>query len=125
MAEQLEPPELFDLFVRHREALGMEVIGLSAEGRRAAADAALRSSNHLIALVADRDLTGRGVEVEMFGRTAQAPGGPGAAVARDRRAARRRADLPDARTAGSCVMYPPCTIEPTGDRRADVAPSRS
>ncbi len=51
----------------------------------------------MIALVADRDFTGRGVEVEMFGRSALDPRRSGAALAHDRRAAHRHADVHDAR----------------------------
>jgi lauroyl/myristoyl acyltransferase len=118
VAEQLEPPELFDLFVRHREALGMQVIGLSSEGvgqrlRRAIA------SNHLIALVADRDLTGRGVEVEMFGQVRKLPAGP-ALLSLATGAPLVVAPVYQTEDGWRCVMYPPCTIEPSGNRRDDV-----
>jgi KDO2-lipid IV(A) lauroyltransferase len=38
--------------------------------------AALLAENWLVALVADRDLSGRGVEVEMFGGSRRLPAGP-------------------------------------------------
>lgn len=118
VAERLEPPELFDLFVRHREALGMEVLGLSSEGVGRRLKEAL-GTNHLLALVADRDLTGRGVEVEMFGRTRKLPAGP-ALLSLATGAPLVVAPIYQTEDAWKCVMFPPCTIEPTGSRRADV-----
>jgi KDO2-lipid IV(A) lauroyltransferase len=76
VAEVLEPRRLAELFVRHREELGMRVVPL-AEGTHVGQQLAkLLSDNWLVALVADRDLSGRGVEVEMFGRTRRVPAGP-------------------------------------------------
>ena len=118
VAEQLEPPELFDLFVRHREALGMQVLGLSSEGVGQKLQQAI-ASNRLIALVADRDLTGRGVEVEMFGRTRRLPAGP-ALLSLATGSPLVVAPVYQTEVGWRCVMYPPCTIEPSGNRRADV-----
>ncbi len=74
VAEPLEPPELFDWFVRTRAALGMRVIPLSA---RAAGEVlqALRA-NEAVCLLCDRDLTGDGVAVDFFGERTTLPGGP-------------------------------------------------
>lgn len=77
VAEVLKPPRLADLFVRHREELGMRIVPL-AEGTHVGQRlAALLAENWLVALVADRDLSGRGVEVEMFGAKRRLPAGPG------------------------------------------------
>ncbi|GIV00269.1 MAG: hypothetical protein KatS3mg014_1884 [Actinomycetota bacterium] len=75
VAEVLRPRRLTDLFIRHREALGMRILPLergSGLGRRLAA---LLAENRIVALVADRDLTGRGIEVEMFGAPRRLPTG--------------------------------------------------
>jgi KDO2-lipid IV(A) lauroyltransferase len=74
VAEPLEPPELFDWFVRTRAALGMRVIPLSA---RAGGEVlqALRA-NDAVCLLCDRDLTGDGVDVDFFGERTTLPGGP-------------------------------------------------
>lgn len=74
VAEELRPRRLFELFVEHREALGMKIVGLS--GHVGTQLKALLAQNHMVALVADRDLTGRGIEVEMFGATRKIPAGP-------------------------------------------------
>lgn len=76
VAENLRPPRLAELFLRHREALGMEILVLK-EGRDTGLRLAqLLAENSLVALVADRDLGGRGVDVEMFGATRKLPAGP-------------------------------------------------
>jgi phosphatidylinositol dimannoside acyltransferase len=76
VAEELKPRSVFELFLRHRRALGMGIVPLS-EGRRVGEILVNRlSQNEIITLVADRDLTGRGVEVEMFGAKRLLPAGP-------------------------------------------------
>jgi phosphatidylinositol dimannoside acyltransferase len=76
VAEQLRPRPIFDQFLRHREALGMRIVPLTAEGSTGIELATLLADNWLVALVADRDLGGRGVDVEMFGATRRLPAGP-------------------------------------------------
>jgi lauroyl/myristoyl acyltransferase len=76
VAELLRPERLFRLFLEHREALGMRIVPLDDD--RGVGDELVKliGENELIALVADRDLRGRGVEVEMFGETRRMPAGP-------------------------------------------------
>lgn len=81
VAERLEPASLFDRFVAYRERLGMEVLPLTG-GESAFGTLALRLRvGGLVCLVADRDLTSSGVEVDLLGRPAMLPAGP-AALAR-------------------------------------------
>jgi KDO2-lipid IV(A) lauroyltransferase len=87
VAERLKPAALFDRFVEFRESLGMEVLPLTGGERppfEVLADR-LRSGGTL-ALLADRDLTSTGLEVEFFGAAARMPAGP-AALALDTGAA--------------------------------------
>ncbi|HEV2361778.1 MAG TPA: phosphatidylinositol mannoside acyltransferase [Acidimicrobiales bacterium] len=74
VAETLEPPELFKWFVAQRERLGLTILPPSAE-TSAILSRTLREGK-LIGLVADRDLTGSGVEVDFFGETTTLPAGP-------------------------------------------------
>jgi phosphatidylinositol dimannoside acyltransferase len=76
VAEHLRPKRIFEQFVRHREALGMRIVPLTADKRAGIELAGLLADNWVIALVADRDLGGGGVEVEMFGATRRLPAGP-------------------------------------------------
>jgi KDO2-lipid IV(A) lauroyltransferase len=76
VAEELRPPRLSELFLRHREALGMRIVPLTKNGHVGQQLKQLLSENSVVALVADRDLTGRGIEVEMFGAPRRIPAGP-------------------------------------------------
>jgi KDO2-lipid IV(A) lauroyltransferase len=74
VVEELEPPELFDWFLRFRESLGMNIIPL---GPDAAAQVAAAAIDHeVVCLLSDRDIGGAGIEVEFFGETTKLPAGP-------------------------------------------------
>ncbi|GAA2538362.1 phosphatidylinositol mannoside acyltransferase [Winogradskya consettensis] len=77
VAERLKPEGLFERFVAYREKLGMEVIPLTG-GQRPPLDvlAEKATQGYAVALLADRDLTKSGVEVEFFGGRTRMPPGP-------------------------------------------------
>jgi KDO2-lipid IV(A) lauroyltransferase len=77
VAERLRPEAVFNRFVAYRESLGMEVFALD-RGQNAPAEhlAKRLRAGGIICLVADRDLTASGVEVDFFGGTAKMPAGP-------------------------------------------------
>jgi KDO2-lipid IV(A) lauroyltransferase len=77
VAERLQPESLYERFVAYRESLGMEVLPLTG-GERSPSDVLkgrLREGR-VVCLLADRDLTKRGIDVEFFGATARMPAGP-------------------------------------------------
>jgi len=74
VVEKIEPPELFDWFVDLRSALGMNVVPLGP-GAGTTVMRALKD-NHVVCLLADRDLQGGGAEVEFFGERTTMPAGP-------------------------------------------------
>ena len=76
VAEQLRPERLFRLFFEHRVGLGMTVVPLTEDRKSGEELVRLLGENHVIALVADRDLKDRGVVVEMFGAERRMPAGP-------------------------------------------------
>jgi phosphatidylinositol dimannoside acyltransferase len=79
VAERLKPESLFERFVEFRESLGMEVIPLTggeAPPFKILADR-LRSGG-VLCLLADRDLTSTGIDVDFFGQPARMPAGPAA-----------------------------------------------
>lgn len=82
VAERLEPAEVFDEFVRLREGIGLTIIPLDA-GREVFRDLvrAVRSGGRLVPLLADRDLTARGLEVDLLGERARVAAGPAALAA--------------------------------------------
>lgn len=75
VAERLKPETLYDRFVAYREGLGMEVLPHSGGSAFGTLARRLRDGG-LVCLVADRDLSAAGVEVDFFGETARMPAGP-------------------------------------------------
>ncbi|HLY34705.1 MAG TPA: phosphatidylinositol mannoside acyltransferase [Jatrophihabitantaceae bacterium] len=77
VAERLQPESLFDRFVEYRESLGMEVLALTG-GERPPADVLTERlrAGRSVCLVADRDLSRSGIEVQFFGEPTRMPGGP-------------------------------------------------
>lgn len=75
VAERLKPESLYDRFVAYRESLGMEVLPHNGGSSFGTLARRLRSGG-LICLVADRDLSASGVEVDFFGSAARMPAGP-------------------------------------------------
>jgi KDO2-lipid IV(A) lauroyltransferase len=116
--EEIEPRELYEFLLARRGAgRGVEAIPLS-RARRPMVEA-LRAGR-MVALAADRDLAGDGIEVKMFGHPTTLPAGPAAL----------------ALMTGRPLMLATCTREAperfvgrgwsveaelSGDRRADTA----
>jgi phosphatidylinositol dimannoside acyltransferase len=78
VAERLRPESLYERFVAYRESLGMEVLPLTG-GERSPSDVLkdrLHDGDRVVCLLADRDLTTRGIDVQFFGATARMPAGP-------------------------------------------------
>jgi KDO2-lipid IV(A) lauroyltransferase len=78
VAERLRPEALFDRFVSYREALGMEVVPLTGGGNPLSRLRSSIAAGRLVCLLADRDLTGNGLEVTLLDEPARLPGGPAA-----------------------------------------------
>lgn len=79
VAEKLDPPELFDAFVGFRESLGMEIIGV-APGEHVFGTLVQRARGRgvLVPLLADRDISGSGIEVQLGEGKALVAAGPAA-----------------------------------------------
>ncbi|MDH6539175.1 phosphatidylinositol mannoside acyltransferase [Streptomyces lavendulae] len=75
VAERLKPESLYDRFVAYRESLGMEVLPHSGGAAFGTLARRLRSGG-MVCLVADRDLSASGVEVDFFGARTRMPAGP-------------------------------------------------
>jgi phosphatidylinositol dimannoside acyltransferase len=79
VAERLKPESVYDRFVAFRKRLGMEVLPASGGTGNAFGVLAQRlQAGKMIGLVCDRDVTGRGMEVEFFGEKARMMGGAAA-----------------------------------------------
>ena len=115
--EEIEPRQLFEFLATHRGGSHVDLVPL--RDARRALTARLREGG-MVGIVGDRDLTGGGQPVEMFGHPTTVPTGPAFL------AVTHRATL----IAGRCLRTGPdrfrgegeiLDVPDTGDRRADVA----
>jgi lauroyl/myristoyl acyltransferase len=77
VAERLQPESLYKRFIDYRESLGFEVLPLSG-GERPPFEVLsdrLRAGG-VVCLMAERDLTRTGVQVDFFGEATRMPAGP-------------------------------------------------
>jgi KDO2-lipid IV(A) lauroyltransferase len=74
VAERLKPEKLFLKFLAYRQAMGMEVLPLDGKVLETLADRLRQGA--LVALVADRDLSRSGINVDFFGAPSRMPAGP-------------------------------------------------
>ena len=74
VAEVLKPRALFEKFLAYRQAIGMEVLPLDSRAFPTLIQRA--RDGKLVALVADRDLSSSGIDVNFFGGVARMPAGP-------------------------------------------------
>lgn len=81
VAERLEPPQLFEEFLVFRNSIGIDILPLGDVGVFRDLTRAAESAGKLIPLLADRDLTASGVEVDLFGERARVAAGPAALAA--------------------------------------------
>ena len=83
VAEKVEPAALFERFVALREGLGMEIIGVArGESVFSALVERVRSRHVIVPLLADRDISGAGIEVTLGGGRALVAAGPAALATR-------------------------------------------
>jgi lauroyl/myristoyl acyltransferase len=121
VVERLRPTGLYERFAVYRRALGLELLPLDDGTETLRGVVRALRAGRLACLVCDRDLTGGGLEVRLFGAAAVMPGGPASialrtgatllpcAVYHDRRPGHWRA-----------VVHPPLRPQPTGDGRRDT-----
>ncbi|MET9709735.1 phosphatidylinositol mannoside acyltransferase [Nocardiopsis alba] len=79
VAQRLNPESLYRRFTSYRESLGMEVLPLTGGDANTVGVLARRlRAGGLVCLLADRDINGTGLEVDLFGEKARMPSGPAA-----------------------------------------------
>ncbi|HRW19328.1 MAG TPA: phosphatidylinositol mannoside acyltransferase [Dermatophilaceae bacterium] len=76
VAERLKPEAVFREFLDFRQRLGMTILPLTGGGNPFTGLRAAVERGDFVALLADRDLTANGLEVELFGRPARVAKGP-------------------------------------------------
>ncbi len=122
VAEALKPKSVEDLFYRHRRALGMGIVTYDPEsgGGEVGLELSRRlAGNEVITLVSDRDLGGRGVDVEMFGAPRKLPAGP-ALLALSTGVPLSAATVFTTQEGWHCRIDSPLETAPSGNMRADV-----
>ena len=120
VAERLEPEEVFEEFLAFRESLGMTIIPLTGGVNPfpALREAARRPG--IIPLLADRDLTARGVEVDFCGSAARMAPGPAALALAERRPLHPVSIRHERRGRGWGILitfHPAVEVPPTGTTR--------
>jgi lauroyl/myristoyl acyltransferase len=76
VAERLKPEGVYERFLAYRRSLGMQIVPASG-GERPPIDVLTEKlrDGYIVPLLADRDLSARGVEVEFFGGRTRMPAG--------------------------------------------------
>ncbi|MEI2642013.1 MAG: phosphatidylinositol mannoside acyltransferase [Candidatus Nanopelagicales bacterium] len=78
VAERLKPERLYEEFLDYRRSVGMKILPHAGGEGVFEELVELVKANGLLALLADRDLSRHGVQVEFFGEAAKMPIGPAA-----------------------------------------------
>jgi len=78
VAERLKPESVYERWLTFRRSLGMEVLPTTGGPHPFGVLAQRLRAGKLVCLVADRDLSETGVEVDFFGEKALLPAGPAA-----------------------------------------------
>jgi phosphatidylinositol dimannoside acyltransferase len=119
VAERIEPPELFDYFVRERASMGLTIIPLGPDS----GGEVLRilRSGGLVGLLSDRDLVGTGVDVEFFGEKTTMPAGPAMLALRTGATLMTAAVFSGPGTDHRATIGRPIDMKRTGSFRSDVA----
>lgn len=74
VVEKLKPEAIFNKFLAYRQSIGIEAISHKEKTIPILVDRL--KAGKLVALVADRDMSRNGIEVNFFGHTAKMPAGP-------------------------------------------------
>jgi KDO2-lipid IV(A) lauroyltransferase len=119
VVERIEPDALFDWFTEFRREMGVHVVPLGPEAGREVTRAV--KERHVIALLSDRDITGKGIEVEFFGERTTLPGGPATLALRTGAPILAVAIYDRPGGMHHAVCTPPFDTERRGTLREDVA----
>ncbi|SON63509.1 Phosphatidylinositol mannoside acyltransferase [Mycobacterium simulans] len=77
VAERLKPESLYRRFIAYRESLGFEILPLTGGAQPPFEVLCQRlRANQVVCLMAERDLTRTGVDVDFFGEPTRMPAGP-------------------------------------------------
>jgi lauroyl/myristoyl acyltransferase len=119
VVERLRPAELYERFAAYRRALGLELLPLDDGPETLRGTMRALRAGRVVCLVCDRDLTGGGLPVRLFGAATVMPGGPASLALRTGAALLPCAVYQDRRPGHwRAVIRPPLRPVPSGDPRA-------
>lgn len=118
VVEPVEPPALFDFFVEFRRELGMNIVPLGPDAGREILRAL--KANHIVCLLADRDIVGDGIELEFFGEITTVPAGPATLALRTGASLITCAVYFEGRSGHRALVDPPLVVAREGRLRDDV-----
>jgi KDO2-lipid IV(A) lauroyltransferase len=118
VAEELEPPALFEWFKEKRESIGIRVEPLN-EKAGSTLLSTLRSGG-VVGLLCDRDIQGNGVEVDFFSERVKIPAGPATLALRTDATLVAAACYSGPRRDHFAVVTPPIDTARMGKLREDV-----
>lgn len=118
VAEELEPPELFQWFKEKRESIGIRVEPLNDKAG-ATLLATLRAGG-VVGLLCDRDIQGNGIEVDFFSERITLPAGPATLALRTEATLVAAACYSGPGRDHFAVVTPPIDTARTGKLREDV-----
>jgi len=119
VAEELEPPELFEWFRQKREAIGIEIRPLDDHAGTVLLQT-LRDGG-VVGLLCDRDIQDNGIEVDFFGERVTMPAGPATLALRTGATLLCAACYSGPGRGHHAVVCAPIDVARTGKLREDVA----
>jgi lauroyl/myristoyl acyltransferase len=121
VAERLEPEAVFERWLKFRSALGMEVLPTTGGPHPFGVMAQRLRAGKLVCIVADRDLSDTGVEVDFFGEKALLPAGPAALAVQTGAALMPVITSFVGETEWAAYVHDEIPVPPDGDRKQKVA----
>jgi len=121
VAERLKPESVFQRFLEFRRSLGMEVLPTTGGPHPFGVMAQRLRAGKLVCIVADRDLSDTGVEVDFFGEKALLPAGPAALAVQTGAALMPVSCWFVGDTQWGTHVYDEIPVPESGDRRQKVA----
>ena len=118
VVEAVEPPALFEFFASFRRELGINIVPLGPSSGTEILRAL--AHNHVICLLADRDITGDGIELDMFGERTSIPAGPAMLALRSGAPLLTAAVYFEGAHGHRAIVQAPLDTERRGRLRADV-----
>ena len=118
VAEELEPPELFDWFKKKRESIGINIEPLDQHAGTVLLQTLKEGG--VVGLLCDRDIQDNGIEVEFFGELVTLPAGPATLALRTGATIVAAACYSGPGRDHFAVVTPPIDAERLGRLRDDV-----